>query len=101
MDARFDSSLLKMLVESFHDPDINPMNAQMIFTTHNTILLDKNLRRDQMFVVNKDDKGESQLMRMHSSKNPLRVGKSVEKEYRKGKVGGTSNKLINRTLFDE
>lgn len=101
LDARFDSSLLRMLVESFHDQEINPINSQMIFTTHNTILLDKKLRRDQMLIVEKDKFGESTLKRMHSSKRPIRVGKSLEKEYRKGKIGGVSPKLIDRTLFDD
>ncbi|MEP6676796.1 MAG: ATP-binding protein, partial [Ferruginibacter sp.] len=51
LDARFHSSLLEMLIKSFHNPAINPINSQMIFTTHNTILLDKKLRRDHMVVV--------------------------------------------------
>ena len=41
----------------------------------------------------------SRLERMHTSKKPIRVGKSVEKEYRKGKLGGVSKK-IGGTLFD-
>lgn len=76
------------------------MNSQMIFTTHNTVLLDKKLRRDQMFFVEKNEQGESSLERMHSSKKPIRVGKSLEKEYRKGTIGGVSKKLINPSLFD-
>jgi uncharacterized protein len=100
LDSRLDSSLLEMLVQSFHNPEINSINSQMIFTTHNTILLDKKLRRDQMVVVEKDDFGESRLERMHTSKKPIRVGKSAEKEYRKGKLGGVSKRLINPTLFD-
>lgn len=100
LDARFDSSLLEMLMQSFHSQDINPINSQMIFTTHNTILLDRKLRRDQMFFVEKNDFGESRLERMHSSKKPIRVGASIEKEFRKGNVGGKSKKLTNPTLFD-
>lgn len=100
LDARFDSLLLEMLVYSFHDQKINPANSQMVFTTHNTVLMDKKLRRDQMFVVEKNEFGESQLKRIHSSKKPIRPGKSIEKEYRKGKVGGVSKRLINPSLFD-
>ena len=72
----------------------------MIFTTHNTVLLDKKLRRDQMVVIEKNDLGESSLERMHTSKKPIRVGKSVEKEYRKGKLGGVSKIIIEPGLFD-
>jgi len=100
LDARFDSSLLEMLVQSFHNSEINPINSQMIFTTHNTVLLDKKLRRDQMVFVEKNEFGESRLERMHTSKKPIRVGKSVEKEYRRGALGGVSKNLISGTLFD-
>lgn len=100
LDARFDSSLLEMIVESFHDQEINPINSQMIFTTHNTVLLDKKMRRDQMYIVEKNNLGESRLEKMHSSKKPIRAGKSIEKEYRKGKMGGVSKKIINPSLFD-
>lgn len=100
LDARFHSSLLEMLIQSFHNPEINPINSQMIFTTHNTVLLDKKLRRDQMVVIEKNDLGESSLERMHTSKKPIRVGKSVEKEYRKGKLGGVSKIIIEPGLFD-
>lgn len=100
LDAKFHSILLEMLVESFHSPNINPMNSQMIFTTHNTILLDKKLRRDQMVIIEKNEWGESHIERMHTSKRPIRVGKSIEKEYRQGKMGGTSKNLNSPELFD-
>ena len=100
LDSRFHSSLLEMLIQSFHNPEINPINSQLIFTTHNTILLDKKLRRDQMVFIEKNKWGESHLERMHTSKTPIRVGKSAEKEYRKGKLGGVSKNLTNPTLFD-
>lgn len=93
LDARLDSSLLEMLVKSFHDSKINPINSQLIFTTHNTVLLDKKLRRDQMVVVEKNTRGESKLERMHSSRKPIRIGKSIEKEYRSGTLGGVSKKI--------
>ena len=101
IDARFHSSLLEMLIKSFHNPVINPINSQMIFTTHNTILLDKKLRRDQMVVVEKDNKGESTLTRLHSSKKPIRAGKSIEKEYREGKVGKIQKGIFDPTLFKD
>lgn len=103
LDAKFDSSLLEMLVRSFHNPKINPINSQLIFTTHNTILLDKRLRRDQMVIVEKNEWGESSIKRIHSSKKPIRIGKSIEKEYRKGDLGGVSKKIKKDngpSLFD-
>lgn len=103
LDARFHSDLLEILVKSFHDPKFNAINAQMIFTTHNTILMDKKLRRDQMVAITKNEWGESELERIHTSKRPIKTGKSVEKEYRKGKLTGVSKKIkrdLGPSLFD-
>lgn len=96
LDSRFHSSLLEMLVKSYHDPKINPQGSQLVFTVHNTVLMDKKLRRDQMVVIEKNDYGESSLRRLHSSKKPLRINKSIEKEYREGELGGTSKKIADR-----
>lgn len=104
LDARFHSDLLEMLVTSFHDPKMNAINAQMIFTTHNTILMDKKLRRDQMVAVTKNEWGESELGKMHTSKKPIKIGKSVEREYRKGNLSGVSKKIkkdLGPELFDD
>jgi len=76
----------------------------LIFTTHNTILLDNRLRRDQMVIVEKNQSGESILKRAHSAENPVKIGKSLEREYRKGKLGGVSKKIrkdLGPTLFDD
>lgn len=103
LDARFHSLLLEMLITSFHNPDINPINSQLVFTTHNTHLLDKKLRRDQVIVVEKNEWGESTIKKAHTIENPVRIGKSLEKEYRKGKIGGVSKKIqdnLGPTLFD-
>lgn len=103
LDARFHSDLLDILVKSFHDPKINSANSQMIFTTHNTILMDRKLRRDQMVAITKNEWGESELERIHTSQRPIKTGKSVEKEYRKGNLKGVSKKIkkdLGPTLFD-
>jgi AAA15 family ATPase/GTPase len=103
LDSRFHSLMLEMLISSFHNPEINPINSQMIFTTHNTHLLENNLRRDQMVIVEKNQWGESRLKRAHTSDSPIRIGKSLEKEYRKGNLGGVSKRIkkdLGPTLFD-
>ena len=42
--------LVRLLVELFHSPEINVANAQLVFTTHDTSILDKKLfRRDQIW----------------------------------------------------
>jgi len=61
------------------------------------------LRRDQIFFVEKNIYGESSLRKAHSAQNPIRIDTTVEKEYRKGKLGGISKKLLsdkNQTKLD-
>ena len=56
----FDASLhpmaLMSIINIFHNDDINKMNAQLIFNTHNPIFLNSNLfRRDEIKFVERDD----------------------------------------------
>jgi uncharacterized protein len=93
MDTKFHSLLLLVIIDFYHNPKINNNGSQLVFTTHNTILLNKHIRRDQIMMIDKDEFGESSIHKAHSSKNPLRSDTSIEKEYRKGKIGGVSKKI--------
>lgn len=95
LDSKFHSDLLNLIITKFHSPLFNSSEAQLIFTSHNTVLLDKKLRRDQIFFIEKNDYGESLIKPMHTKTNPIRIDASVEKDYRKGKLGGVSKKLRN------
>ena len=102
IDSKFHSDLLQIIIQFYNDSKINVSGSQMIFTTHNTILLN-NLRRDQIIVVEKNEFGESSLRRAHASDNPIRIDSSIEREYSKGKLGGVSKKLRkdnNQTSFE-
>jgi len=53
--------LARMLIKMFHDSEVSD-NAQLVFNTHNTTLLDNELfRRDQIWFVEKDEGGASRL----------------------------------------
>lgn len=54
------------LVKQFNDPETNPNNAQIIFTTHDTNLLgttlgDPVVRRDEVWLTEKDNEGGTVL----------------------------------------
>jgi uncharacterized protein len=93
LDSRFHSDLLELLIKAYHNPKKNSIGSQMVFTTHNTILLNKRLRRDQVVTVEKNEYGESNIKRLHTKETPVRIDTSIEKEYRKGKLGGVSKKI--------
>lgn len=79
----------QLLIRLFNDKDINRNHSQAIFTTHNTRLLDENLRVDQIFTVTKNDSGVSTLSPLEESdnKSPRKVHKLSER-YIDGLYGG-------------
>lgn len=79
----------QLLIKLFNDKDINCHYAQAIFTTHNTRLLDENLRVDQIFTVIKDNNGISTLSALEDAdnKSPRKVHKLSER-YIDGLYGG-------------
>lgn len=105
LDASIHNDLLVFLIEVYNSEKNNVRGSQLIFTTHNTTFLDKKLRRDQILLVHKDEYGASSLHPVHSAKNPIRIGKSIEQEYREGKIEKGIAKNIkqakNMSLFDE
>jgi len=106
LDSKFHPLLFQLIVSIYNNGKINTLGSQMIFTTHSTILLaNKVLRRDQLVTINKNNFGESFIIKMHGSNKAIRSDTSIEKEFYKGEYGGVSNKLKtdilkNNTLFD-
>ncbi len=78
--------LVKRLLELFHNPTINKNGAQLVFSTHSTLLFDQSVfRRDQIYLVEKDLKQASQLMPL--SDFQVRKDLSLEKAYLDGRFG--------------
>ena len=76
--------MLKFIVDLFYDVD---STAQLIYTTHDTTLLDRHFfRRDQIWFVQKDKFGYSQLTSLSDFK--VRSDSSFEKDYLSGVYGG-------------
>lgn len=56
LEASIHPHVARFLVDLFQDPESNINKSQIIFTTHDTNLLDRTLlRRDQIWFVEKDD----------------------------------------------
>ncbi len=54
--------MTQALIDLFHSPITNPKNAQLIFATHDTTLLNPDsLRRDQIWLCEKDQYGATSL----------------------------------------
>ncbi|MEP0264791.1 ATP-binding protein [Dokdonia sp.] len=88
LDTSLHPFITKMLVMIFHSEKINTKNAQLIFTTHDVSLLDRDLiRRDQVWITEKNEKGCSELFSLQDF-DGLREDSPFEKWYLAGKFGG-------------
>lgn len=81
----------------FNDPEVNKYGAQFIFATHDTTLLspENMLRRDQINLVEKNAKGETEMFAVSDIKG-IREG-NFEKWYLEGRLGAVPN--IARETF--
>lgn len=76
--------LLKFVIDLFYEQN---STAQLIYTTHDTTLMDKKFfRRDQIWFVQKDEYGYSTLSALSDFK--VRSDASFEKDYLAGVYGG-------------
>lgn len=57
--------LMARVINMFTDPETNPGRGQLVFTTHNALLMDKKyFRQDEIVFVEKDEQGCSSLYRL-------------------------------------
>lgn len=87
MDAHLHPLLTKHLVSLFNSAEFNPKGAQLIFTSHNTNLLDLDvLRRDQIWFTEKDEQtAATDLFSLYDFS--IRKDAKVEKGYLIGRYG--------------
>lgn len=84
LNVKLHPLLLKFIIDLFYN---NNSEAQLIYTTHDTTLMDKKFfRRDQIWFVQKDQFGYSELSALSDFK--VRSDASFEKDYLAGVYGG-------------
>lgn len=87
LDVKLHPLLFKKIVNMYKDKNINKNNAQLIYTAHSTFLFNSDdLRRDQLYLVEKDAFGKSKLYSLSEFRN-LRVDADYEKKYLTGQFG--------------
>ncbi|WP_338999071.1 ATP/GTP-binding protein [Fusobacterium animalis] len=95
LDIKLHPLLMRNILLTFTDKEKNSNNAQLIFTTHNTIYMDMDLlRRDEIWFVEKD-KGVSNLYSLDDITNEkgekVRKDSNYEKHYLLGNYGAIPN----------
>jgi uncharacterized protein len=98
-DARIHPLISRAIVELFNSNETNPNNAQLIFMTHDTNLLNNKLfRRDQIWFTEKNRYGATDLYSLAEYKIPDDA--PFESDYIQGRYGaipyiGNLNHLID------
>lgn len=78
--------LVRFLVQLFHNDKMNPNNAQLLFTTHETSILSSEMfRRDQIWFCEKDQTQATQLFSLTDFN--YRTRENLEMAYLAGRFG--------------
>jgi uncharacterized protein len=86
LDISLHPHLVRFLLNLFHNPETNRHNAQLVFTTHDTTVLDQTLmRRDQVWFIEKDAENATRLYPLSDYKP--RKGEALQKGYLYGRYG--------------
>ena len=90
LDARLHPALVRHLVMMFNSLSHNPNNAQLICNTHDVTLLDEDIRRDQIYFLEKDEYGVSKLYSLCDFRG-IRKESKILKQYLLGVYGALPN----------
>lgn len=88
-DAQLHPSLALRIIEIFNSPITNPNNAQLLFNTHDTHLLEAGaFRRDQIWFTKKDRYEAATLYSLAEFSGVAKEEKKLEQHYLQGRFGG-------------
>ena len=80
-------ALVRLLVDRFHDPEANAKGAQLVFTTHDTSILNQDVfRRDQIWFCERNPRLETQVLPLTDFR-PRRGVENLERAYLAGRYG--------------
>lgn len=108
LDSSLHPTLAAEVVRVFQDPVSNPRGAQLIFTTHDATLLgsevlDRPLKRDQVWITAKRRSGETELYPLTAAKP--RKEENLERGYLRGRYGGvprvTAGEIVREVSWQE
>ena len=95
LDRSLHTLLTRHLLEGYLSSCSSESRAQLLFTTHDVLLMDQDLvRRDEMWITERAASGGSSLMSLSEFKD-VRYDKDIRKSYLQGRLGG-----IPRVFFD-
>ena len=95
LDASLHPTLSMQLIRLFQDPDTNPNDAQLVFTSHDTSLLNQ-LNRDEVWLTEKTESGATRLGALAEfAGERVRRSQNLERGYLHGRFGALPD--VDRT----
>lgn len=89
LDRGLHAKILDYLVRTFVSQSTPQGRSQVIFTTHNLELMSQAiLRRDEMWLVEKNGRGEARLVPFSDFNGAMRNDSDIRKSYLQGRLGG-------------
>ena len=80
-------TLVRFLIEQFHDPKVNVGGAQLVFSTHDTSILSQDVfRRDQIWFCERNHRQETRLFPLTDFR-PRKGIENLERAYLTGRYG--------------
>ena len=95
IDASLHPRLSARLLDLFQDPDTNPNGAQLIFTTHDTSLLNS-LNRDEVWLTEKRQGSTTLTALSDFGGDQVRRSLNLERAYLQGRFGAVPE--LDQTL---
>ncbi len=91
LDAKLHPLLTRYIINLFHNPETNNGNGQLIYSTHDTVNLNKDtFRRDEIWFAEKDKDGISTIYSLSDYKindTKVRNDATYNKDYLSGRYG--------------
>jgi AAA15 family ATPase/GTPase len=92
LDVKLHPLITMQIINLFNNPETNPRNAQLLFATHDTNLLNTDFfRRDQIWFTEKNEMEQTDLYSLYDFVLPdgskVRNDSNLEKNYIRGRYG--------------
>lgn len=98
IDRSLHTLLIRQLLEAYLASCSTETRTQLLLTTHDVMLMDQQLlRRDEMWVAERDNSGASSLFSFSEYKD-VRYDKDLRKSYLQGRLGGIPRILSGGVL---
>ncbi|MCE5271808.1 AAA family ATPase [bacterium] len=101
IDRSLHTILVRRLIETYLGACSPESRSQLVFTTHDVLQMDQNLlRRDEMWVLERNLDGVSSLLALSDYKSDYKVrfDKDIRKMYLQGRFGGVPRLLLSGQL---